>query len=191
MRAASGVLTIMTTKIYTAIIIVILVAFGGELEMSSEGAVAPDWQRTTVSGDEFQLSRAVSERPVVLFFWASWCPYCKALMPHLQSIRLEYGDKVDIVAVQFKDKKDAMEFMTQAGYDFTVIANAGEIADLNEVFTTPGLLVVTENRKIIFDLRDLPALPEAKSRKGHSSRAAYLAPYWAANLRQAVDAALR
>ncbi len=191
MRVAGWVLTIMTTKISTAIIIVILAALGGELAMSSDAAVAPDWQHTTINGDDFQLGQAVSERPVVLFFWASWCPYCKALMPHLQSIRLEYGDKVEIVAVQFKDKKDAAEFMTAAGYDFTVIGDAGEIAELNEIFTTPGLLVVSGGREILFDLRDLPTLPEAKSRKGHSARAAYLAPYWAANLRQGIDAALR
>ncbi|MCP5091039.1 MAG: redoxin domain-containing protein, partial [Gammaproteobacteria bacterium] len=28
------------------------------------------------------------QQPVILLFWATWCPYCKALMPHLQSIRL-------------------------------------------------------------------------------------------------------
>ncbi len=27
----------------------------------------------------------------IYLFWASWCPYCKALMPHLQSIQVEYG----------------------------------------------------------------------------------------------------
>ncbi len=154
-------------------------------------AVAPDWQRATTSGDTFQLSQTVRERPVVMFFWASWCPYCKALMPHLQSIRLEYGEDIEIVAVQFKDKADAGEFMQQAGYDFTVVGQAGDIAELYQVFTTPGLLVINANQEIVFDLRDLPSLPEAKSRKGHSSRAAFLAPYWAANLRKNIDAVLR
>ena len=93
--------------------------------------------------------------------------------------------------MQFKDKADAGEYMQKAGYDFTVVGNAGEIADLYQVFTTPGLLVINENQEIVFDLRDLPSLPEAKSRKGHTSRAAYLAPYWAAALRTNIDAALR
>ena len=52
---------------------------------------SPDWTFETIDGTPLTLSEEVSEQTTILFFWASWCPYCKALMPHLQSIELEYG----------------------------------------------------------------------------------------------------
>jgi hypothetical protein len=33
-----------------------------------------------------------------VLFWATWCPYCKALMPHVQSNLDEYGKQVRVVA---------------------------------------------------------------------------------------------
>ena len=191
MRCSFGVLTTMKNLIAAVVVGWLTASLVSNPVAAEEINAAPDWQRVTTTGDTFHISEAVKERPVVLFFWASWCPYCKALMPHLQSIRLEYGDDIEIVAVQLKDKADAGDFMRKAGYDFTVIGQAGKIADLYDVFTTPGLIIVDEDQEILFDLRNLERLPEADSRKGHAARAAILAPYWAANLRQHIDIALR
>ena len=67
-------------------------------------SVAPDWTLASAEGDSVRLSDEVQEQAVVLLFWATWCPYCKALMPHLQSLRLEHGDSIKILAINFKDK---------------------------------------------------------------------------------------
>src|SRR3546814_9228256 len=46
-----------------------------------------DWSSDVCSSDLFSAGR-----PTVVLFWATWCPYCKALMPHLQSMLDEYGN---------------------------------------------------------------------------------------------------
>ena len=51
--------------------------------------IAPDWALVSSEGQTVRLRDEVKQQTTVLFFWATWCPYCKALMPHLQSIRLE------------------------------------------------------------------------------------------------------
>ena len=159
---------------------------------AAEAAVAPDFTLESVSGDSVTLSDVTAEQPVVLLFWATWCPYCKALMPHIQSIRLEHGDEVRVLAVHFRDDKgDPAAFIENAGYDFTVLRDGNETAKLYEVWGTPGLLVIDRNRRIRFNLYELPKqdVPGYED-LSHPRRAAYRAPYWAAEIRKALDEVL-
>ena len=151
---------------------------------------APDWALRTVDGQAIRLSQAVREQPVILFFWATWCPYCKALMPHLQSIRLEYGDQVEILAIVIRDPKgDPASFVDGQGYDFTVLPGGDDVADLYGIFATPGVIIVDGDRNMRWDLRELkaPTLPLDVQNSKHPRRAAYRAPYWAAEIRKALD----
>lgn len=153
---------------------------------------APDWTLTSSEGDATRLSAEVQEQPVVLFFWATWCPYCKALMPHLQSIRLEHGDEVKILAINFVEKGDPVGFLKDLGYDFTLLPNGDEVAAIYGVYGTPGVILVDQHQQIRFDLRTLPQLkpPSDGSKTSHKRKAAYLAPYWAAELRKSIDSVL-
>ena len=158
----------------------------------SGAELAPDWRLATGDGSSIRLSQEVKEQPVVLLFWATWCPYCKALMPHIQSMRLEYGDKVEILAIQISDKKDAVAFIDDAGYDFTVFPQGDDVAELYEIHGTPGVILVDEDQLMQFDLRALPnrEVPSNGEKISHSRKAAYKAPYWAAEMRKAIDAVL-
>ena len=170
--------------IVAALLLAPTTSFGAEL--------APDWRLPTADGGSIRLSQEVKEQPVVLLFWATWCPYCKALMPHLQSIRLEYGDKIRILAIQIKDKKDPMPFIENAAYDFTVFPHGDDVAELYEIHGTPGVIIVDGKQLMQFDLRAVPRpeIPTSEEKPSHGKKAAYLAPYWAAELRKALDVVL-
>ena len=65
------------------------------------GAFNFDWQppefvADTSEGKPFNYP-TVLQGPTIVLFWASWCPFCKALMPHLQSIIDEYNYEVRVV----------------------------------------------------------------------------------------------
>jgi len=160
--------------------------------MTSAGTtrLAPDWELDSISGESVRLSDVVHEQPVVLLFWASWCPYCKALMPHLQSMQLEYGDKIRILAINFADKDaDPVAYIRNAGYDFTVLLEGDAVASAYRIYGTPGIVIVDQEREVRFDLRktSLPkelALDESANNK---RKAAYRAPYWASEIRKSID----
>ena len=158
-----------------------------------EAVVAADWSLTAADGSKRTLGGAVQQRPVVLFFWATWCPYCKALMPHLQSMQLEYGGAIEILAVNIFEDGDPVKFIESAGYDFTLLLEGDAVAELYEVTGTPGVLVVDRARAIRFDLRDVPSIdpPDTGKKPGHGRKAAFRSPYWAAEIRKAVDGVLR
>jgi thiol-disulfide isomerase/thioredoxin len=77
-------------------------------------------------------------------------------MPHLQSIRLEHGDQVKILAINFVEKGDPVSFMKEQGYDFTVLPDGDDVASIYGVYGTPGVILVDQDQQIRFDLRHLP-----------------------------------
>src|SRR5690625_3090301 len=69
-----------------------------ELEVGLDaGQLAPDFELQTVNGETMQLSDLRGEK-VLLNFWATWCPPCRAEMPDMQNYHEGYDDGV-ILAV--------------------------------------------------------------------------------------------
>lgn len=127
----------------------------------------------------------------VYLFWATWCPYCKALMPHLQSIRDEYGDAVTVFALQIRDEEDPRDFFQQNGFDFEVIPGADAAMDPYGMRSTPGLVLVDGEGQLRFNLYDVALQdPPGYEDLGNRARAARRGPAWAALLRQEIDALL-
>jgi thiol-disulfide isomerase/thioredoxin len=155
--------------------------------------VAPDWALVSAEHESVRLSEEVRRQPVVLFFWATWCPYCKALMPHLQSLRLEHGDEIKILAINFMDADgDPVGYIRNAGYDFVVLPGGDAVAEAYRVYGTPGVIIVDQEQNIRFDLRSLPGpnLPTIERSANNKRKAAYIAPYWAAEIRKGIDQVL-
>ena len=63
------------------------------------GTKAPAAAVSTLDGAAIDLSSFIGDKPVLLEFWAAWCPQCKALEPKLAAAARKYGDKVRFVAV--------------------------------------------------------------------------------------------
>jgi hypothetical protein len=99
---------------------------------------------------------------------------------------------VKILAINFVEKGDPVEFLKELGYDFTLLPDGDEVAAIYGVYGTPGVILVDQDQQIRFDLRTLPQLkpPGDGSKTSHKKKAAYLAPYWAAELRKSIDSVL-
>jgi thiol-disulfide isomerase/thioredoxin len=63
------------------------------------GAQAPGAAVESLDGKGVDLSQYIGTKPVVLEFWATWCPLCKKLEPAFQAARDKFGDKVTFVSV--------------------------------------------------------------------------------------------
>lgn len=177
-------------KTLTHIIAMIAIAFWSPTNVfAAEGVIAPDFTLATPDGREIRLADEVSEHTTVLLFWATWCPYCKALMPHLQSLRMKYGDDVQILAINFREDGDPVGYLEEVGYDFVLLSDGDRVAEQYGVYATPGVFVVDGEQKVRFNLYEVPRIeiPENDARPSHSRRAAYVAPHWAMAIKKAVD----
>jgi thiol-disulfide isomerase/thioredoxin len=71
------------------------------------GAAAPGAEVMTLDGAPVDLSSYVGKKPVVLEFWATWCPLCKQLEPAMAAARKKYGDSVTFVSVGVPNNQSA------------------------------------------------------------------------------------
>lgn len=55
------------------------------------GEMAPDFRLVDAGGTPYTLA-SFKGKPVVITFWASWCPVCKAEFPKLHRLAQEYRD---------------------------------------------------------------------------------------------------
>jgi peroxiredoxin len=62
------------------------------------GHIAPSFTLDTTQGETVSLSDFAG-RPVVLNFWASWCPPCRAEIPHFQDSSVKYNGKAEILGI--------------------------------------------------------------------------------------------
>lgn len=52
-----------------------------------------------LDGTPVDLDEIIGTRPVVLEFWATWCPLCEALAPEFEAAHARFGDRAAFVTV--------------------------------------------------------------------------------------------
>ena len=65
---------------------------GGSTQAPSIGSPAPDFKLPNLDGQSTSLSD-LRGKPVLINFWATWCPPCRDEMPYLQEVYEEWSDK--------------------------------------------------------------------------------------------------
>jgi thiol-disulfide isomerase/thioredoxin len=63
------------------------------------GAKAPGAVVETLDGKPANLAQYVGKSPVLIEFWATWCPNCRELEPTLKAVHAKYGSQVKFVGV--------------------------------------------------------------------------------------------
>ena len=120
------------------------------------GKMAPDFEANTLDGKKVKLS-SFKDSPVVLDFWASWCPPCKQELPVLKEIYTKLkGQGLKIVAVSIDGKVDDLKkFLQSNPLPFTVLhlptADVKAVAEAYKLTGIPRVLYVTKQGKVKSD----------------------------------------
>ncbi|QHE63171.1 redoxin domain-containing protein [Rossellomorea vietnamensis] len=117
----------------------------------TKGDRAPDFTLTTLDGEEVKLSDYQGKK-VILNFWATWCPPCKAEMPHMEQYYEKNAKKenVEILAVNLTSQDDGEKAVQQFvdGYELTfpiLMDENGDIGDEYRAFTIPTTYMIDTN----------------------------------------------
>ncbi|QSB50466.1 TlpA family protein disulfide reductase [Parageobacillus toebii] len=114
------------------------------------GEVAPDFELLSIMGNKVKLSD-LRGNTVILNFWATWCPPCKAEIPEMQKFyENNKNNNVEILAVNLTNSEsspDAVKnFVREKGMTFNILLDKqGEIGNLYGVITIPTSYIIDKN----------------------------------------------
>lgn len=84
------------------------------------GDVAPEFSATLADGSTFTFAEKKG-KVILLNFWATWCGPCVGEMPAFQDLYEEYGEQVEILAVNCMEEVETVNrFIEETGYQFPI-----------------------------------------------------------------------
>jgi cytochrome c biogenesis protein CcmG/thiol:disulfide interchange protein DsbE len=116
------------------------------------GSLAPDFSLQTAAGKPLRLSD-LRGKVVVLNFFATWCPPCRAETPDLVSTAAAYGARgVTFVGVDVKESAQLVqEFAGAKGVAYTVVLDSdGKVNDSYDVRAIPTTYVIGRDGRILY-----------------------------------------
>lgn len=88
---------------------------------STNAQLAPDLSLNLLDGSTVNLSDYRGKKPVVLDFWASWCPNCRRDMPNLNRYYDKYKEQVEVIGVNLHENEGTVrDFIASRGINFPI-----------------------------------------------------------------------
>lgn len=124
-------------------VMVIVIGWGVDLwrSQSMASGPAPQLLSQSVSGTNIDLLAMSQEKPVMVYFWATWCAVCNSVSPSVDLISEHY--QVVTVALTSGEKKRIEQYLNAKQYQFDVINDPqGQISRKWGISVTPTIFVI-------------------------------------------------
>jgi thiol-disulfide isomerase/thioredoxin len=116
-----------------------------------ENAPAKPFVLEGMDGQRFALAD-LAGRPALLYFWATWCPYCSRELPStIESITREFGPRgLVVLAIDIQESRQTVAGWL-AGKSISprvLLDGSGEVTSAYGVTATPTVFVVTRDGRL-------------------------------------------
>ena len=119
-------------------------------EEKSSWGNAPDFILSTTKGNTLTLSQ-FKGKVIILDFWATWCPLCKAEIPDFVELQNEYKDKgLLIIGVSLDNNPDAVnQFINEMQINYPIVMGNDKIVqDYGGIRGIPTTFVINKKGDI-------------------------------------------
>lgn len=112
---------------------------------------APEFSLTLMDGTSVTGSELWTDRPVLLFFFASWCGVCAEQQSTVTSIAERYGDAIAVVGIAGEDEADAVaEYLDEHQVPYPVgIDDDLDVWRLYAAEEPPVVVVVAKGGRVL------------------------------------------
>ncbi|CQD41742.1 protein disulfide oxidoreductase [Yersinia mollaretii] len=104
------------------------------------------WQ--TLAGEAVSLQAMSQDKPLLIYFWATWCGVCKFTSPSVNQL-VQEGENVLTVALRSGDAPQVERWLSKKGYQLPVVNDPnGQLSAQWQVSVTPTLVILYQGKMV-------------------------------------------
>jgi len=120
---------------------------------------APDFTTESLNKEKLTLSQFKNVKPVLIVFWTTWCPFCRAQLKVLNEKSAQISsDGVELMAINIGESQERVQkFVAANKYSFKVFMDKDSaIAEKYDVIGIPLYKLIDKAGNIIAEDNSLP-----------------------------------
>ena len=133
----------------------------GGAAASGAGSDPPaDFTLPDLDGRPVALNQFLGKKPVLLVFWATWCPECKAAIPEINAMATgPLSAKLQVLGIDFRESREKVSAAVKArDIRYPVLLDKkGQVARAYGVVGIPTYVLIGRDGKILYREHVLPA----------------------------------
>lgn len=107
-----------------------------------------DQQLQTIDGETVTLAALSDQRPLLVYFWASWCGICRYTTPAVAAMS-DRGANVISVALRSGEAQNVTDYLQAKGYRLPVVNDEkGILSSRWQVGVTPTLVIINKGEVV-------------------------------------------
>ncbi|CNJ81412.1 protein disulfide oxidoreductase [Yersinia aldovae] len=133
------------------ILLLLIAAVSLGMDWLRSPQVPADWGDVplqTLAGQTVSLKEMSQEKPLLIYFWATWCGVCKFTTPSVNQLVKE-GENVLTVALRSGEAPQLERWLAKKGYQLPVINDPrGELSARWQIGVTPTLVILYQGNMV-------------------------------------------
>ena len=86
---------------------------------------------------------------ILINFWATWCPPCRAEMPSFQKLYNDYGKKMRFLFIADDNREKVQKFMTEFNYQLPVYFLGSAVTQTFNIRSIPTTFLINKKGEIL------------------------------------------
>lgn len=102
-----------------------------------------------LNNNPFFLAQLSQDKPTILYFWGTWCGYCRYTSPAINDLA-EEGFSVVSVALRSGNSNEVQSYLAEHQYKFTTVNDPiGKLSQQWNVSVTPTIIILDKGKMIL------------------------------------------
>lgn len=107
----------------------------------------PELSLKDYQGQTVDLAKLSQDKPVLVYFWGTWCPVCRTTSPAVNRLSQSSNYPVVTVAVKSGSNQELDNYLSQHNYHFTTINDeSGAIFNDWQGQVTPSFVILKDGK---------------------------------------------
>ena len=125
-----------------------------------EDGKVKDFTLLDMNGNKVRLSEFAEDKPLLLYFWASWCKPCRLITPQVSTFAEEHKDRITVLGINVggvDSLKDVKKYSKRHKLTYPLFIDSdNNTVEAYSVHAIPTVILLDKNGKILFRGNELP-----------------------------------